>query len=65
MTSYISKNEANNLQNGDIHFAQIPGHWNGISREPVGALRSVTANFFSLFALFQLSLTYFLSGMVL
>ena len=24
MTSYLSQNEARNLQNGDIHIAQIP-----------------------------------------
>ena len=24
MTSYLSKNEAENLQNGDIHLSQIP-----------------------------------------
>ena len=24
MTSYLSENEAENLQNGDVHFDQIP-----------------------------------------
>ena len=24
MTSYLSENEAENLQNGDVHLAQIP-----------------------------------------
>ena len=24
MTSYLSENEAKNLQNGDVHIAQIP-----------------------------------------
>ena len=24
MTSYLSENEAENLQNGNVHFAQIP-----------------------------------------
>ena len=24
MTSYLSENEAKNLQNGDVHVAQIP-----------------------------------------
>ena len=24
MTSYLSENEAKNLKNGDVHFAQIP-----------------------------------------
>ena len=38
---------------------------NEISREPFGALRSASAHFFAFFALFHLSLTYFLSGVVL
>ena len=25
MTSYLSENEAENLKNGDVHHAQIPG----------------------------------------
>ena len=25
MTSYLSENEAKNLQNGDVHLAQSPG----------------------------------------
>ena len=24
MTSYVSENEAENLQNGDVHLSQIP-----------------------------------------
>ena len=36
--------------------------WNGISREPFGALRSVRAGFFAFFTLFHLSLTFFSTG---
>ena len=41
MTTYLSENEAENLQNGDVHLAHIPG----ISREPFGALWSVMPSF--------------------
>ena len=46
MTSYLSENDTKNLQNGDVHLAQIPDFENGISREPFGALTSVMAHFF-------------------
>ena len=59
MTSYLIENEAENLQNGDVHLAQIPDFDIGISREPFGALRSVMARFFAFFTLFHLSLTFF------
>ena len=36
--------------------------WNGISREPFGALKSVMAHFFAFFTLFQLSSTCFSIG---
>ena len=64
MTSYFSENEAENLQNGDFLFGQIPDF---VLRylENHGALRSVRAHFFALFALFHLSSTYFLSGVAL
>ena len=55
-----SENEANNLQNGDVH-PSCPNSWlwNGISREPFGALRSAMARFFfCIFMLFHLSLTF-------
>ena len=32
MTSYLSENEAENLENSDIHLAQIPNFDMGISR---------------------------------
>ena len=47
MTSYLSENEANSLQNGDVHLAQIPDFEMGyLVHEPFGALRSVMALFF-------------------
>ena len=45
VTSYLSENEAKNLQNGYIHLARIVG----ISREPSGALRLLMAHFFGIF----------------
>ena len=59
MTSYLSENEAKNLQNGDVHPAQISRPCNGISRDPFVALRSVMTCFFSFFTLFHLSITFF------
>ena len=54
MTSYVSENEARNLQNRDFHLAQIPDF---ISQKPFGALRSVMARCFAFFTLFYLSIT--------
>ena len=38
MTSYLCENEAENVQNGDVHFAQIHDFRMDfrISREPLG-----------------------------
>ena len=69
MTSYVIENEAKNLQNGDVHLAQVPDLGrNGISREPFGALRSVMAHFFffSFFTLFNsFELNFFSTGVSL
>ena len=59
MTSYLSENEAENLQNGDVHLAQTPDFEMEYKREPFGALRSVMARFFAFFTLFHLSSTFF------
>ena len=56
MRSYLNENKAKNLQNGNIHVAQIPDF--EISREPSGAMRSVMV-FFSFFVLLHLSFTFF------
>ena len=50
MKSYLNGNEAENLQNGDVHLAKIPDF--EISREPFGTLRSVMARFLAFFTLF-------------
>ena len=42
VTSYLSENVAKTQQSGGVHLAHI---WNGISREPFGALRSVMTLF--------------------
>ena len=39
MTSYLKENEAGNLQNGDVHLAQIPDF-------EMGYLENVMARFF-------------------
>ena len=44
VTSYLSENEAKNLQNGDVHLAQI-ADFEMEYREPFGALSSVMAHF--------------------
>ena len=58
MTSYLCANEAQNLRNGDFQLAQVPDF--GISREPFGTLRSVSAHFFFIFRAlsFELNLSF-------
>ena len=59
VTSYLSESEAKNLQNDAVHLVQVADFgWNGISPEPLGALRSVMAIFFAFFTLFHLSLSF-------
>ena len=57
VTSYLSKNEAENLRNADVHIAQIPDF-----EMEYGALRSVRARFSVFFTLFHVSLTLFSTG---
>ena len=58
VTSYLSENEAKNLQNGDVHIAQIPDlKWN-ISRI-IWRIEVGDGLFFAFFTLFDLSLTFF------
>ena len=47
VTSYLSENEAENLQNGNVHLA------------PFGTLRSVMARLLVFFTLFHSSATFF------
>ena len=46
MMSSLSEAEAEHLQNGDVHLAQIRDFEMG-NLEPFGALRSVMARFFN------------------
>ena len=39
MKSYLSENEAKNLQDGDVHLAQIPDFEMGYILRTIGALR--------------------------
>ena len=48
MTSYLSENEAENLQNGDVHLVHIPDF-----------KMEYLENHFAFFKLFHLSLTFF------
>ena len=62
MTSYLLEYETENLQNGDVHLAQIPDfEMDGLSREPFGALRSVMVKFLR----FSRSFIYFSTGVSL
>ena len=47
VTSYLNKNEAKNLQNGDVHPAQIPVFEMEYLERPFAALKSVMAHFFN------------------
>ena len=51
--SYLIENEAENLQNGDTHLAQIPDFEMEYLKNSFGELRSVMARFFSFFMLFH------------
>ena len=46
MTSYLSENKAEILQNGDVHLAQVPVGMG--SQEPFGGMRSVMVHFLHL-----------------
>ena len=61
VTSYLSENEAKNLQNGDVHIAQIPDF-------EIEYLENHLAHWgrwwlvFRFFTLFHMSLTLFSTG---
>ena len=65
MTSYLSENEAKNLQNDDIHFAQIPDFEVGYLENHLPHEVSDSSFFFSFFTHFHLSLTFFSTGVSL
>ena len=54
MTSYVSENEAKNLQNGDVHLAQIPDLKWDILRT-IWRIEVSDGSFFALFTLLHLS----------
>ena len=60
MTSSLSENEAENLQNGDVHLAQIPDFEKDISRI-IWHIEVSDGSFFVFFTLFRLSLTFFVT----
>ena len=66
MMSYLIEYEAKNLQNGDVHLAQIPDFEMGYLKNHLATLRSVMGHpFFALFTLFHLGLTFFSTGVSL
>ena len=59
MMSYFIENEVENLQNGDLHLAQIPDfEMEYLMQDLFSTLRSVMACFF-IFTPFYLTLTFF------
>ena len=65
MTSYLSENEAENLQNGDIHLGQIPDFEIGCLENDLVHWEVSEGSFFAFFTLFHLSLTFFSTGVSL
>ena len=59
MTSYLSEKKAENLQNSDVHLAQIPDFETEYLDNHLGALRSVIARCVAFSTLFNLSSTFF------
>ena len=53
MTSYSNENEAENLQNGDVHLAQIPDSGT-VHLGTFGAIEVSDGSFFVFFALCHL-----------
>ena len=59
MTSYLSQNEAKNLQNGDVHIAQIPDFKMEYLENHLAHWGQWWLVFFKFFMLFHVSLTFF------
>ena len=62
VTSYLRENEAENLQNGDVHFAEIPDSGMGYLENHLAHWTQWWLFFFEIFTLINLSLTYFSTG---
>ena len=54
VTSYLSENEAKNLQNGGVHLAQIPDFEMGYLENHL-AIKVSDGSFFAFFTLFHFS----------
>ena len=60
VTSYLSENEVKNLQNGDVHLAQIPDFEMRIYRERFGAFNEVNdGSFFGIFHALSIERNFF------
>ena len=62
VTSYLIENEAENLQNGDVHLAQIPDFEMEYLENHLAHWGRWWLVFFTFFTLFHLSLTFFPTG---
>ena len=61
MTSYLSEKDAENLQNGDVHFAQIPDFEMGDISRAIWRIEVSDSSFFSLhFHAFPFELYFFI-----
>ena len=61
MTSYLIENEAENLQNGDVHLAQIPDLEMDISRT-IWRIEVGDGSFFCIFHALAFELNFFSTG---
>ena len=65
MTSYLRENETENLQNDDVHFAQIPDFGMGYLENHLANCGQLWLIFWHFFMLFHLAVTYFATGVSL
>ena len=64
MTSHLSENEAKNLQNGDVHLAQIPDFEMGYL-ENHWRIEVSDGSFFCIFHALSFELNFFSTGVSL
>ena len=60
LTSYLSENEAKNLQNGDVHIAQIPDYLKWNISKTIGRIEVSDGSFFLIFHALSFELNFFL-----
>ena len=65
VTSYLSENEAKNLQNGDVHVAQIPDFEVGYLENHLAHWGQWQLIFFFIFRAFSFELNFFSTGVSL